>query len=216
MFSCSRDKVSKHPNPPLCVENIVTFVGHQNLLSKWHGTPTKQDVLLASASRDGTANVWDVMKKSAIANFRGCHGVPLRCIAFSPVNQCMICTGSDDQSIVVWDMYSQSSKLPPEKNSSYHKDFLRRMKNNKIKPVSRLDSSSSKDDMSSDLPISKAKIPLLHKKAAKKETILPLLQAEMTLCTSQISIPHSKTVSTKKHGMHWRKMNIFLIAVQSS
>ena len=192
VFSCSRDKVSNvHPNPPLCVENIVTFVGHQKptVQVAWH--PNKQDVLLASASRDGTANVWDVMKKSAIANFRGCHGVPLRCIAFSPVNQCMICTGSDDQSIVVWDMYSQSSKLPPEKNSSYHKDFLRRMKNNKIKPVSRLDSSSSKDDTSSgstDIKIeaqalqqhdTTANTPSTQKSSKKKKakTILPLLQA---------------------------------------
>ena len=72
VFSCSPD-----PNPPLCVENIVTFVGHQKptVQVAWH--PNKQDILLASASRDGTANVWDVIKKSAIANFRGCHGVPL-------------------------------------------------------------------------------------------------------------------------------------------
>ena len=65
VFSCSRDKVSNvHPNPPLCVENIVTFVGHQKptVQVAWH--PNKQDVLLASASRDGTANVWDVIKKS--------------------------------------------------------------------------------------------------------------------------------------------------------
>ena len=133
MFSCSRDKVSNvHPNPPLCVENIVTFVGHQKptVQVAWH--PNKQDVLLASASRDGTANVWDVMKKSAIANFRGCHGVPLRCIAFSPVNQCMIAI--DEIKALLWDMYSQSSKLPSEKNSSYHKDFLRRMKTTRSSP----------------------------------------------------------------------------------
>ena len=191
VFSCSCDEIDNvQPNPPFCVRDIATFVGHQKptIQVAWH--PNEQDVLLASASRDGTANVWDVMKKVAIANFRGCHGVPLRCLAFSPINQCMVCTGSDDQSIVVWDIYSQSSSSPPEKNSTYYKDFSRRMKNNKVKSIDKLNSNGDKNNTASepkDLKIeantlqqhdATANVPSQRKSSKKKKgkTIIPLLQ----------------------------------------
>ena len=182
------------------VSDVATFVGHQKPVAKlaWH--PNKQDVLLASASKDGTANVWDVLKQEPIGNCRGSHGVPLRSIVWSTINQCMLYTGSDDQSIVVWDIYNNGDDtIPPEKDSVYHKKFLKRLKNNKV--VSAQTGASSKLNHADTAGVKNKSSPKrgnTNSKKKSKSTILPLLKGENDDLLRLIKSLDQQTVTDNK------------------
>ena len=56
---------------------------------------------LASASRDGTARVWDAATGQALLSFRG-HRGPVTCVAFDPTGG-RIASGGADATVRVWD-----------------------------------------------------------------------------------------------------------------
>ena len=101
------------------------FRGHLKPVAcvAWH--PSK--MLLASASHDGTANVWDIGANAPLANCRG-HGDRIKCICWSLTNDAYLYTGSEDQSIMVWDIYKQEKQVPPTKTDQSALDFLVRMR----------------------------------------------------------------------------------------
>jgi WD40 repeat protein len=164
------------------ISEFATFVGHQKPVVKlaWH--PNKQDVLLASASKDGTANVWDVLKREPLANCRGGHGAALKCIVWSTINQCMLYTGSDDQSVIVWDIYNQNdSSTPPTKDSLYHKAFSKRLKNNKLFYDQKSGNNECNDQSSNSMANETKIFPKRgNGNKRKTKTILPSLKGANT------------------------------------
>ncbi|CAH1777523.1 unnamed protein product [Owenia fusiformis] len=71
--------------------------------------------LLVSASYDGTAQVWNVLKNEPICNYRGHHG-RLLCVQWSGIDDDVIYTGADDFTVQAWRVSQQPYKIPPEKS----------------------------------------------------------------------------------------------------
>ncbi|CAK8686538.1 unnamed protein product [Clavelina lepadiformis] len=73
---------------------------------------------IASASYDGTVEVWDVCKGEGICNYRG-HDGRVLCVAWSPVVDegnlsGVIYSGADDYSVHIWRHERQENRLPPK------------------------------------------------------------------------------------------------------
>lgn len=68
------------------------------------------DKFVASGAEDHCAHVWDRHFGTKLATLKG-HSNVVNCVAFNPVNQQMLVSASDDQTIRVW-RSRQLSKLP--------------------------------------------------------------------------------------------------------
>ena len=77
----------------------------------WSPHDTK---LLATASYDKTAQVWDVHTGAAVANMRG-HSGRVFAVAWNQLEPGVIFTGSDDHSVRAWDATRQPFRSPPSK-----------------------------------------------------------------------------------------------------
>ena len=66
--------------------------------------------LIFSGAEDHCAHVWDRHFGTKLATLKG-HSNVVNCVAFNPVNQQMLVSASDDQTIRVW-RSRQLSKLP--------------------------------------------------------------------------------------------------------
>ncbi|KAJ3365979.1 hypothetical protein GGF32_007479 [Allomyces javanicus] len=77
------------------------FPAHRNSIFdvKWHPT----NPLLATASGDHTAAIWDVETQHATA-LLSAHASSVRNIAFNPHDPSLLATGSRDGAIMVWDL----------------------------------------------------------------------------------------------------------------
>ncbi|KNE59182.1 hypothetical protein AMAG_03507 [Allomyces macrogynus ATCC 38327] len=77
------------------------FLAHRNSIFdvKWHPT----NPLLATASGDHTAAIWDVETQHATA-LLSAHASSVRNITFNPHDPSLLATGSRDGAIMVWDL----------------------------------------------------------------------------------------------------------------
>ena len=66
--------------------------------------------LIFSGAEDHCAHVWDRNFGTKLTTLKG-HSNVVNCVAFNPVNQQMLVSASDDQTIRVW-RSRQLSKLP--------------------------------------------------------------------------------------------------------
>lgn len=73
-----------------------------------------QSHLLASASYDGTAQVWDITSGAGIANLRG-HTGRVLAVEWSQIIPNTLISGGDDQSVRVWDTTTSPHTQPPTK-----------------------------------------------------------------------------------------------------
>jgi WD40 repeat protein len=103
------------------VSEVVVFRGHNKPVSdvSWH--PTKE--ILATASHDKTANVWDIASHASVVNCRG-HSERVTCVIWSSTNEGVLYSGSEDQSILSWDINTQSFEGPPTKACIYSSQKL--------------------------------------------------------------------------------------------
>ncbi|XP_072040500.1 gem-associated protein 5-like [Amphiura filiformis] len=72
------------------------------------------DSRLVSASYDGTAQVWDVMKGEPLYNYRGHRGRIFTC-HWSATDEDVIYTGSEDFTLRKWKISECENKYPPKK-----------------------------------------------------------------------------------------------------
>ncbi|KNE58000.1 hypothetical protein AMAG_04829 [Allomyces macrogynus ATCC 38327] len=85
------------------------FPAHRNSIFdvKWHPT----NPLLATASGDHTAAIWDVETQRATA-LLSAHASSVRNIAFNPHDPSLLATGSRDGAIMVWDLRCAGVAMP--------------------------------------------------------------------------------------------------------
>lgn len=83
---------------------LVTLAGHLKLVRCVVFHPTKATVL-ASASSDGTARVWDFATSSCVAELRG-HTAVVTSVAFHPANPHLLATSSADETAKLWNYTS--------------------------------------------------------------------------------------------------------------
>jgi WD40 repeat protein/3',5'-cyclic AMP phosphodiesterase CpdA len=80
-------------------QSIRTFDGHTN--SVWGVAFSPDGTLLATASDDGTARIWDTAAGTTVATLEG-HIAALWGVAFSP-DGTLLATASDDGTARIWD-----------------------------------------------------------------------------------------------------------------
>ncbi|EGC38787.1 hypothetical protein DICPUDRAFT_53135 [Dictyostelium purpureum] len=94
------------------IELIYQFSGHRNNVCSidW----SKHDWrLLASASADGTIQVWNIESKELVSNMRG-HDGRVFTVCWSFVEPNLLSTGGEDQTVRIWDYTKQPYKTPNE------------------------------------------------------------------------------------------------------
>lgn len=72
--------------------------------------------LLATASSDGTAQVWNISTKTGIANYRN-HQAPVSTVCWTDKPNHLI-TGGEDQAMRLWDYTGQGETTPPQRKST--------------------------------------------------------------------------------------------------
>lgn len=75
---------------------------------------TFREGYLASASYDGTVQVWDAIRAVPVANYRGHWGRAISC-CWSPVDPDVIFSGGEDCAVRSWRVSEQRDRLPPSK-----------------------------------------------------------------------------------------------------
>ncbi|XP_072302080.1 gem-associated protein 5 [Eucyclogobius newberryi] len=71
------------------------------------------DDRLVTASYDGTAQVWDVLREAPVCNYRGHHG-NLLCVDWSPLDPDLVWTGGKDFTVHEWRVSQQEFDKPPK------------------------------------------------------------------------------------------------------
>lgn len=85
---------------PVAMQCLVTKVAHEKDINCVTIAPT--DKLIATASQDKTAKIWNVTDLSLVATLRG-HRRGIWCVRFSPVDQVLLTT-SADCTMKLWSM----------------------------------------------------------------------------------------------------------------
>ncbi|XP_077402822.1 gem-associated protein 5 isoform X2 [Vanacampus margaritifer] len=108
-----RQVIENPPESPLVLtEPYRRLCGHTAKITGLAWSP-HHSARLASASYDGTAQVWDVQEEAALSNYRGHVGYMLS-VEWSPVDPDVIWTGGKDFSIQEWRVSKQEFTKPPK------------------------------------------------------------------------------------------------------
>ncbi|XP_068134406.1 gem-associated protein 5 isoform X2 [Hyperolius riggenbachi] len=97
--------------PVTITEPYRSLTGHTARITGLSWSP-HHDAMLASASYDGTAQVWNVLQEEPVSNYRG-HKGRLLCIQWSPVDPDQVWTGGDDFCLHSWSLAKQEHSRPP-------------------------------------------------------------------------------------------------------
>ena len=82
--------------------------------------------LLATFSQDSNViRILDVRQPGqALLELRG-HGASINCIEWSPSRRGTLASGADDSLVLIWDLLSQNTPLPPPMNGAPTPDNVR-------------------------------------------------------------------------------------------
>eukprot|EP00560_Eucampia_antarctica_P004654 CAMPEP_0197836884 /NCGR_PEP_ID=MMETSP1437-20131217/30384_1 /TAXON_ID=49252 ORGANISM="Eucampia antarctica, Strain CCMP1452" /NCGR_SAMPLE_ID=MMETSP1437 /ASSEMBLY_ACC=CAM_ASM_001096 /LENGTH=477 /DNA_ID=CAMNT_0043443435 /DNA_START=16 /DNA_END=1449 /DNA_ORIENTATION=- len=95
------------------IKALSTFNGHTDVVEDvdWH----HRDVnLFGSVGDDRSIRIWDVREKNptnSVHVVENAHEGDINSIAFNPVNEFILATGSADKSVALWDMRNLKSRL---------------------------------------------------------------------------------------------------------
>ncbi|XP_077324510.1 gem-associated protein 5 isoform X2 [Lithobates pipiens] len=98
--------------PTTITEPYRTLSGHTSKITSVSWSP-HHDARLASASYDGTSQIWDVLQEEPLSNYRG-HKGRLLCVQWSPVEPDQVWTGADDFCLHSWSISKQQHSRPPK------------------------------------------------------------------------------------------------------
>ncbi|XP_072256588.1 gem-associated protein 5 isoform X2 [Pyxicephalus adspersus] len=98
--------------PITITEPYRTLCGHTAKITSLSWSP-HHDARLASASYDGTSQIWDVLQEEPLSNYRG-HKGRLLCVQWSPVEADQVWTGADDFCLHSWLLSRQEHSRPPK------------------------------------------------------------------------------------------------------
>ncbi|XP_043925480.1 gem-associated protein 5 isoform X2 [Protopterus annectens] len=118
--------------PALIPAPYRTLPGHTAKITSLAWSP-HHDGRLVSASYDGTAQVWDVLKEEPLCNYRG-HKGRLLCVRWSPVDPDSIWTGADDFTVHNWMVSKQEFTRPPKGKKQTELELKR---NSQLKPKTK-------------------------------------------------------------------------------
>ncbi|XP_077361495.1 gem-associated protein 5 [Festucalex cinctus] len=108
-----RQVIENPPESPLVLtEPYRRLCGHTAKITGLAWSP-HHSARLASASYDGTAQVWDVREEAALSNYR-CHVGYLLSVEWSPVDPDVIWTGGKDFTVQEWRVSEQEFTKPPK------------------------------------------------------------------------------------------------------
>ncbi|XP_071951268.1 gem-associated protein 5-like [Antedon mediterranea] len=119
--------------------------GHTMKVTNLSWNPAR-DGKLASASYDGTVQVWDVLKKGdPVANFRG-HSGRVLAVEWSVMDEDIVFSGGDDFTLMKWNVSKQQHTKPP-KNKKEAQQMIYSRPRGKTKNKKEKKSTSSKIDV---------------------------------------------------------------------
>lgn len=144
--------VSSEAELPVLINNSFRHLsGHHSRVTSLSWS-AKNPFLLASASYDGTAQVWNVLNEEPLANYRG-HDGRLLCVSWNNVStdneNGIIYSGGDDYAVHAWTMEKQEHKFPPVQaltsysNSKYNSKKKNRSRKKKVVQQSSGDGSGT-------------------------------------------------------------------------
>ncbi|UZJ52163.1 hypothetical protein CBS101457_001483 [Exobasidium rhododendri] len=94
------------------MDPLTTYKGHSSVVGDvaWHNL---QENTFASVGDDRMMLVWDTREKAANPSHRveNAHNAEINAVVFSPANEYIICTGSSDKTVALWDMRNTKAKL---------------------------------------------------------------------------------------------------------
>ncbi|KAM9311522.1 gem-associated protein 5 [Gastrophryne carolinensis] len=144
-------------SPVTITEPYRSLCGHTAKITSLSWSP-HHDARLASASYDGTSQVWDVLQEEPLSNYRG-HKGRLLCVQWSPVEPDQVWTGADDFCLHCWSISKQEHTRPPKGKKSFEMEKKRSLQiKPKAKKKKRTDGQESRGDVrtGSESPVSPA------------------------------------------------------------
>lgn len=110
LWDVSQAAASK-ATPGTQIKPLCSFAAHTDTVEDvdWHH---KDANLVASVGDDKILNLWDVRKtdnSKPIHNVVNAHESDINCVAFNPVNEFVLATGSADKTIGIWDLRNLKS-----------------------------------------------------------------------------------------------------------
>jgi histone-binding protein RBBP4 len=102
---CSKSETGTQIKP------LSIFSGHTAVVEDvdWH---ERDPNMVGSVSDDRSLMIWDVREKNAKEAahvVQNAHGGDVNCIAFNPINEFVLATGSADKTVAIWDMRNLKS-----------------------------------------------------------------------------------------------------------
>ncbi|XP_063303907.1 gem-associated protein 5 [Pelobates fuscus] len=135
-------------SPVTITEPFRTLSGHTARITSLSWSP-HHDARLASASYDGTSQVWDVLQEEPLSNYRG-HKGRLLCVQWSPLEPDQVWSGADDFSVHNWSISKQEHSRPPKGKKAAELE-KKRFVLTKPKPKKKKKPDSPKQEVTADV-----------------------------------------------------------------
>ncbi|MCO5581058.1 hypothetical protein L7F22_034933 [Adiantum nelumboides] len=104
--------ISAYKKGETTMDPVTTFHGHSSVVEDvaWHNL---KETLFASVGDDRSMLIWDTRDKGSSPKQRveNAHASEINAVLFSPANEHIICTGSSDKTLGLWDLRNLKTKL---------------------------------------------------------------------------------------------------------